>query len=66
MHIEKEGESMKSRKVTILWQDGRMTYMQSINALRIACKWLRTRSDVLMVHVSNFNGSASIFLPESR
>lgn len=43
-----------------------MTYLQSINALRIACKWLRTRSDVLMVHVSNFDGSSSIFLPEGR
>lgn len=41
---------MKARKVSILWSDGRITSIKSVNALRIAVRWLNTRNDVLMVH----------------
>lgn len=45
---------MKPRKVSVVWSDGSITEMQSVNALRIAMRWLQIRQDVLLVQCSGW------------
>lgn len=38
---------MNASMVSIIWNDGSITELKSMNALRIAKRWLRIRNDVL-------------------
>lgn len=57
---------MKPRKVSVLWSDGSLTYMKSVNALRIAIRWLQIRNDVLMVFADGDGLPDQIYLKEGR
>lgn len=55
---------MKPRKVSVLWSDGSLTTMKSVNALRIAMRWLQIRKDVLMVWADGDGLPDTIYLKE--
>lgn len=57
---------MKPRKVSVLWSDGSLTTMKSVNALRIAMRWLQIRNDVLMVWADGDGLPDTIYLKEGR
>lgn len=57
---------MKPRKVSVLWSDGSLTTMKSVNALRIAMRWLQIRKDVLMVWADGDGLPDTIYLKEGR
>lgn len=57
---------MKPRKVSVLWSDGSLTTMKSVNALRIAMRWLQIRNDVLMVWADGDGLPDTIYLKEER
>lgn len=48
-------------KVTLIWDDGTMTRMQSANALKIAQKWLYTHINLLAVFCTT---TQTIYLKE--
>ena len=54
---------MKPRKVSVVWSDGSITEMQSVNALRIAMRWLQIRPEVLAVYAADMPG-AWLYLKE--
>lgn len=39
-------------KVSLVWADGTITRMQSVNALKIAQRWLYKYSDLLSIYCS--------------
>ena len=50
LHIDKGGD--KVMKVSVIWEHGEVTEMQSANALKIALEWLYSNTAILAVHCS--------------
>lgn len=42
-------------KVSVIWEHGEVTEMQSANALKIALEWLYSNTEILAVHCSTNN-----------
>lgn len=59
-HIDKGGDGMR---VTLIWEHGILTRLQSANALKIALKWLYKYDDLLSVFCTT---TQTMYIKEGR